>query len=255
MIAFLSPAKSLNFEQDLTIGEITQPQFLTAAQDVHNVLAKKSVKALRELQSISENLAQLNKTRNHQWTLEHNVKNSRQAALAFTGDVYQGMEADKWNAKDMGFAQSHVRILSGLYGILRPTDLIQPYRLEMGTHMGVKRKKNLYAFWKTNMEAFLRTIGEEEMILNLASQEYFKAVQTVKPNNRIIEVEFKDYSKGTFKIISFYAKKARGTMVNYLVKNRINEVEKLKEFSEDGYIYHAPDSSENHLVFHREEIK
>lgn len=255
MIAFLSPAKSLNFKDNLTIGEVTQPQFLTAALDVHNVLAKKSVKALRELQNISENLSQLNKTRNHEWTVEHSLKNSRQAALAFTGDVYQGMEAEKWSATDMGFAQNHIRILSGLYGMLKPTDLIQPYRLEMGTHLGVKRKKNLYAFWKTTMEEALKAFDEHEVLLNLASQEYFKAIETVKPNNRIIDVEFKDYNKGTFKIISFYAKKARGTMANYLVKNKIKDAERLKEFNEDGYAFYAPASSENHLVFHREEIK
>jgi cytoplasmic iron level regulating protein YaaA (DUF328/UPF0246 family) len=255
MIAFLSPAKSLDFDSTLKIGEAQLPRFLSQAAEVNAVLEKKSVKSLRSLQSISENLAQLNKTRNQDWHIDHSPFNARQAALAFTGDVYQGLKANEWDTSDMAYAERHIHILSGLYGLLKPSDLIQPYRLEMGTKLSVKRKGDLYSFWKKHLLEFLKELDDSETILNLASKEYFRAVETAKPDNRIVSVEFKDYSKGTFKIISFFAKQARGMMANFIVKNRINKVEDLLAFNVAGYAYHAPTSTDNMLVFHREEKK
>ncbi len=251
MIAFLSPAKSLDFESALRIGPATQPVYLEKAAMINEALRKKTAKKLMALQNISENLAGLNFSRNQQWTEGHSSENARQAALAFTGDVYQGLQAAEWSEEEMTFASEHLRILSGLYGVLKPTDLVQPYRLEMGTPLRVNRKTNLYAFWKTSLATYLKEIPEEEVLLNLASQEYFKAIHVAKPKNRVIDVEFLDYSKGTFKVISFFAKKARGLMARYIVQNKVNDPQLLPGFNLEGYAFYEPGSTVDKLIFHR----
>jgi len=252
MIAFLSPAKTLDFESDLKIGEVSEPYFLEAAEKVNKKLSRYTIAELEKLQSISHNLAAENYSRNQQWSIEdHN--DGKQAALAFKGDVYQGMQADNWNERDMDFAQKHIRILSGLYGVLRPGDKILPYRLEMGTKIPVARRKDLYEFWKDKLpHHFQDEIPAEEIVLNLASNEYFKALEKAGVSNKILNVEFKDYSKGDFKVIAFYAKKARGMMASFLVKNKISEPGQLKAFDTEGYYFDAKSSSENNYVFLRD---
>ena len=204
-----------------------------------------------KLQAISKNLAELNHTRNKEWSRDGH-HGGRQAALAFKGDVYQGLEADNWNETDMEFANDHLRILSGLYGLLKPSDLILPYRLEMGTDLHVNRKKNLYEYWKTTIKSYFKNeIGEDELLLNLASNEYFNAVNTASVKNSVLEVVFKDYSKGTYKVISFFAKKARGLMANYMIQNRITSPKQLKDFDVEGYQFTSAESDDKIYTFKR----
>lgn len=251
MIALISPAKTLEFESNLKIGSAQYPLFLEKAEQVMEALSKKTKNKLMKLQSISENLAELNYNRNQEWSRDGHL-GGKQAVLAFKGDVYQGLEADNWSEADMDFANQQLRILSGLYGFLKPSDLIMPYRLEMGTDLTVRRKKSLYDFWKTTLKQhFKEDIGEETLLLNLASNEYFKAVHTAEIKNTVIEVVFKDYSKGTYKIISFFAKKARGLMANYMVQNRITSPEQLKDFNVEGYQFSTSESSDNVFIFKR----
>jgi cytoplasmic iron level regulating protein YaaA (DUF328/UPF0246 family) len=252
MITFLSPAKSLDFETKQQIGSASIPEFLDRAEIVNATLKRKSAKKLMELQSISAKLAALNRARNLSWEIKHHPGNAKQAVLAFTGDVYQGLEAVRWQESEMEYAAQHLRILSGLYGILKPTDLIQPYRLEMGTSIRVGRRANLYAFWKPTLAEYLSTFGDDEVFLNLASQEYFKAIHVAKPKNRVVEVEFLDFSNGKYKVISFFAKKARGLLANYIVQNNLNEPEALSSFDVEGYAFSKGDSEENKLVFTRQ---
>lgn len=251
MITFLSPAKSLDFDTKQQIGSGSLPHFLEQAEIVNDSLKKKSAKKLMALQSISAKLAELNVTRNQEWNTAHSEANAKQAALAFTGDVYQGLEANHWQAAEMEYAAQHLRILSGLYGILKPTDLIQPYRLEMGTSLKVQRRANLYAFWKKHLAEYLSGFPEDEVFLNLASQEYFKVVHVANPKNRVIDVEFLDFSNGKYKVISFFAKKARGLMANYVVQNKLDTPEALSTFDVEGYAFSKGDSEENKLVFTR----
>lgn len=252
MILFLSPAKTLDFESGLSLGEITRPYFLDAAEKVNNKLRKFSKSKLMDLQSISRQLAEVNHERNQQWDKQNN-EDVRQAALAFKGDVYQGLNADQWSEKDMAFANEHLRILSGLYGILKPGDGILPYRLEMGTSLPVGRRKDLYDFWRDKIKGYFKnTISEDELILNLASNEYFRAVEAAKVKNPVLSVEFKDFSKGSFKIISFYAKKARGYMADYIVQNRIDNKEDLKGFDTEGYYFDVKTSTDSNFVFLRD---
>lgn len=252
MKALISPAKTLDFESDLQLGQSSSPKFLEQAQAVMEVLKKKSPKQLQNLQGISKNLAEQNFERNQSWEAEK-IRSGRQAALAFKGDVYLGMEADKWSASDMEFAQSHLLILSGLYGILRPQDVILPYRLEMGTSLSVARKGNLYKFWKTPLhEYFEQEIQQDETLVNLASNEYFKAVQTAGAKQRVINITFKDLSKGKYRVLAFFAKKARGRMANYMVQNRIDTVNQLKDFNLDNYYFDPETSTAEELVFLRD---
>ena len=252
MIAFLSPAKTLDFESDLEIGEVTKPEFLEESSKINARLKKLSRKKLMQLQSISSQLAALNFDRNQQWNIEH-TGNVRQAVLSFKGDVYQGLQADVWTENDMKFASSHLRLLSGLYGVLRPSDAIMPYRLEMGTSLKVGRRDDLYSFWADKLKAYFEeNIPSETLVVNLASNEYFKAVQKAKVKNPVLEVEFKDFSRGKFKVISFFAKKARGSMANYMVQNRIEEKEELKAFDAEGYYFDDKSSTDSKYVFLRD---
>ncbi len=252
MKVLLSPAKTLNFESDQKIGEGIAPFFPEASKKIGNKLAKLSVPKLMELQKISKDLAKLNRQRNLEWDID-NSKSGRQAALAFKGDVYLGMEAENWTEEDMEFANSRIWILSGLYGILQPNTYILPYRLEMGTSLPVGRKANLYEHWKPVLADYLKNnLEETENIVNLASKEYAQVIHQLNLPNPILEVEFLDESKGTYKVLSFFAKKARGMMANYIVQHRINDWRELKDFNLAGYYYDPSRSEERKYVFLRD---
>lgn len=257
MIHIISPAKSLDFETPATTSISSEYTFQDESSEIMSALSKESRDKLMKLMSISENLADLNFTRNQQWELSGTkTKDAKQALLAFTGDVYTGMNPTSFSDTDFDYAQSHLRILSGLYGLLKPMDLILPYRLEMGTSFGVKGSKNLYDYWgnKITIEVNKALKGHEEKVLvNLASNEYFKAVNRKLVDGEIITPEFKDEKNGKLKIISFYAKKARGMMSNYIIKNKIAKVEDLKGFDYEGYHFSNELSKKNQLVFTRAE--
>lgn len=259
MIHLLSPAKSLDFETPVTTAEYTTPRHLADSQKLISKLQKTTKKKLRELMSISEDLANLNVERYQEWEGKEELsEKSRQAIFAFKGDVYQGLQAyEELSESDVEYAQSHLLILSGLYGILRPKDVIEAYRLEMGTQLKVGRKSNLYEFWKGSLTDIVNESlknHEEKVVINLASNEYFKALDPKKIEGRIIHPEFKDEKNGKYKFISFYAKKARGLMSRYLIKNRISSPEDLKGFDLEGYRFNAEmTEKEDHPVFTREE--
>ncbi len=252
MISVISPAKTLDFSSEQQIGSKEYPIFLEEAEKVNYKLRGFSAKKLMTLQNISENLALQNFQRNQDWSADK-IMQGRQAVLAFKGDVYQGLEAENWSLEDMSFAENKLFILSGLYGLLQPNTAILPYRLEMGTGMGIARKKNLYEFWQQSIAKYFSDhIAKEEVIVNLASQEYFKALQTAKLPNPVLNIEFKDFSKGKYKIISFFAKKARGIMANFIIQHRINSTDELKEFNLAGYYLDKEGSDETNLVFLRD---
>lgn len=253
MKTILSPAKSLDFEQDLQIGEAVAPFFRDESAKVAKKLASLSAPKLMKLQKISAPLAQLNRQRNLDWS-DEKWSEGKQAALAFKGDVYLGMEAWNWSETDMQFAAEQLWILSGLYGLLQPNTLVQPYRLEMGTPLPVARKKNLYDFWKAPLHAHLaEALPSDEIVVNLASKEYAQALKQLNLPNKFIEVEFLDWSKGTYKILSFFAKKARGMMANFIVQHRISDWRELKDFNLAGYYFDTSRSDDDKLVFLRDQ--
>ncbi len=249
----ISPAKTLDYDSQLPTDFHTQSNFISDAKKIEKVLKRKSVQDLEQLMSISTNLAQLNWQRNQDRNLDEiNFSNARQAVFAFNGDVYTGLDAYTLNEKHYEVLQSSVRILSGLYGILKPFDLMQPYRLEMGTKMPINIKKDLYDFWLQKTTDFLnKELQKDELFVNLASQEYFGAVDAKKLKVPVITPEFKDFSNGKLKVISFFAKKARGLMTRYLVENNIQTVDEIKLFNIDGYQFDATLSKGNQLVFTR----
>ena len=249
----ISPAKTLDYKTELPTTRGTHPSFLETTAEVNRKLSRLSKREISELMGISDKLADLNYSRYHSFEEEHNKKNSRPAAYAFAGDVFVGLDAYTIPVEKLDFMQDSLRILSGFYGILRPLDLIQPYRLEMGTPLSVGRKKNLYEIWQSKVTEFLNNeLEDNELFVNLASQEYFKAVDTEKLKAPVVTPVFKDFKNGKLKIISFYAKKARGAMVRYIVDNEITEREELKGFDTDGYRYSEKESQkENELVFTR----
>lgn len=255
MIILLSPAKTLDFESPNKVNDFTQPDFLKDSQVLVNKLKKEKPAKIKKLMGISEQLAQLNYDRFNSWKTPFNLKNARQAILAFKGDVYRGLEAETFNKTQLDFAQKHLRLLSGLYGLLRPLDLIQPYRLEMGTKYAVDAKtKNLYAFWEKKiakkLEEEFKTL-KSNTIINLASNEYFKAVNTKLIDANIITPEFKDFKNGQYKSIMTYAKLGRGYMTNYIIKNKIKKVEDLKGFDSEGYSFNKKLSTDTNLIFTR----
>ncbi|MFY8186466.1 MAG: peroxide stress protein YaaA [Flavobacterium sp.] len=249
----ISPAKTLDYDSQLPTDFHTQSNFISDAKKIEKVLKRKSVQDLEQLMSISTNLAQLNWQRNQDRNLDEiNFSNARQAVFAFNGDVYTGLDAYTLNEKHYEVLQNSVRILSGLYGILKPFDLMQPYRLEMGTKMPINIKKDLYDFWLQKTTDFLnKELQKDELFVNLASQEYFGAVDAKKLKVPVITPEFKDFSNGKLKVISFFAKKARGSMARYLVENNIQTVDEIKLFNIDGYQFDATLSKGNQLVFTR----
>ena len=248
----LSPAKSLNFESDLPTEQFTESSFLPEAERLNKILKKKSARSLSKLMSISDNLGQLNYERNQSWTLPFSNHNARPAVYAFDGDVYRGLDAYTIETDKIDFAQNTVRILSGLYGILKPLDLIQPYRLEMGTKLKVGVKKNLYEFWQKKITQTLNNELEDgELFLNLASQEYFKAVDSKTLKVPVVTVNFKQFKDGQYKNIAIFAKLACGMMARYIIDNQAQTIEDVIGFDYDGYAFSEALSGENELVFTR----
>ncbi|CAH8283930.1 hypothetical protein EV196_103404 [Mariniflexile fucanivorans] len=252
MKLLLSPAKSLDFETKLPTTQHTEPRFLIESERLNKLLKKKSAKGLSQLMSISDALGRLNYERNQEWHLPFSVDNARPAMYAFSGDVYRGFDAYSLPTEKIETAQNTVRILSGLYGLLKPLDLIQPYRLEMGTKFPVGKNKNLYAFWqKTITKALNNELEDGELLLNLASNEYFKAVDVKALKTPIITANFKDFKNGEYKIISFYAKEARGLMARYIVDTNAKTADDIKGFNYEGYNFSEPMSTETELIFIR----
>ncbi|MDA0774249.1 MAG: peroxide stress protein YaaA [Bacteroidetes bacterium] len=241
----ISPAKSLQLDGVLPAVEFTQPVFLNEAAQVNTVLRKKSVKALGALMGISENLSNLNWQRNQEFQLPFRPTNARPAVYTFSGDVYQGLDVGTLQAAKIPVMQERLRILSGLYGWLRPLDLIQAYRLEMGTTLKIGSNKDLYAFWKTKITAAINEeMAQDDLLVNLASNEYFKAIDAKKIDATIVSPQFKDYKNGQLKIISFFAKKARGVMARYLLETNAKNIEDVLAFAEDGYRYSEADTKD-----------
>ncbi len=249
----ISPAKSLDFDKALPTTQYSEPQFLEQSVKLNAVLAKKKPKALAKLMSISENLAELNWQRNQQFSLPFTQKNARPAVYAFNGDVYQGLDAYTIPEDKLEKLQDTLRILSGLYGVLKPLDLIQPYRLEMGTQLKVARKKNLYEFWQKQLTAHLNSeLGDNELFVNLASNEYFGAVDRKNLKVPVITPIFKDWKNDKLKVISFFAKKARGSMVRYILNTSAQTLDDIKRFDYDGYVFSGEHTlKENEPVFVR----
>lgn len=232
----VSPAKTLDYESKLPTTRGTQPEFLDTASKLNRKLSRQSKNEISDLMSISDKLADLNYTRYQDFQEEHTKKNSRPAMYAFNGDVYTGLDSYSVPTDKLDQLQDTLRILSGMYGILRPLDLIQPYRLEMGTSIGIERKKNLYEVWQKKITDYLNEeMADDELFLNLASNEYFKAIDTKKLKVPVIAPVFKDYKNGELKIISFYAKKARGSMVRYIIDKNCKSLEDVKGFDYDDY--------------------
>ena len=249
----VSPAKSLDFETKLPTTRATQPQFLEQAEFLNAKLANKSKKSIGELMHISDKLAALNYQRYKEFETPFTKKNARPAAYAFAGDVYVGLDAYTLVEDNIDAMQDSLRILSGMYGLLRPLDLMQPYRLEMGTDLKIGRKKNLYAYWGDSItDALNKELKDDELFVNLASQEYFKVIQPKKLKVPVIAPVFKDFKNGKLKIISFFAKKARGSMSRYLIENNITDLDGVKGFDYDGYAFsEAETTKENEPVFTR----
>lgn len=254
MLMVISPAKTLDYESPLATTEFTQPDFLDDACELIDQLKELEPHQISNLMSISDKLGQLNADRFRSWTIPFTPNNSRQAILAFKGDVYTGLDAYSFDQGDFIFAQKHLRMLSGLYGILRPLDLMQPYRLEMGTKLENTRGKDLYTFWGDGITNEINRLlaADKGVLVNLASNEYFKSIKKKDLDGRLITPQFKDWKNGEYKIISFYAKKARGLMCRYAIRNRITQVDDLKGFDLDGYYFSKDQSDENNWVFLRD---
>lgn len=254
MLILLSPAKSLDYKTPPHVATYTQPAFLDRSQTLIEQLRALSPADIAKLMDLSDPLALLNYNRYADWSLPFTPDNAKQAVLAFDGDVYDGLAAKTLSAADLDFAQRHVRILSGLYGILKPLDLMQPYRLEMGTKFKNRAGKDLYAFWGETLLAAINTELDampRPVAVNLASEEYFKAAIGRKFKGELIQPVFEDWKNGKYKIISFYAKRARGLMTRYAVLNRLTEPEGLKDFDSDGYAFAPEASDDRSWVFRR----
>jgi len=248
----ISPAKALDFESALPTQEFTNSRFLKESKSINKVIKQKSPKELSELMSISDKLGELNWQRNKSWKTPFSPENARPAVYAFAGDVYIGLDANTIPVEKIAILQERLRILSGLYGILKPLDLIQPYRLEMGTKIAIGESKNLYDFWKKKITDTLnKELRKGELFVNLASNEYFSAVDVKKLKVPVITPEFMDYNDGKLKMISFFAKKARGMMVRYIIDTNAETIEDLKGFNYEGYQFDANLSKGNKLVFTR----
>lgn len=249
----ISPAKTLDFESKLPTARATQPKFLAEAEMINNKLGSKSKKTIGKLMDISDKLAELNYQRYKEFNTPFTKQNARPAVYAFAGDVYTGLDAYTISSEKLDLLQDSLRILSGMYGLLRPLDLMQPYRLEMGTKLPVNRKKDLYAFWKKTLtETLNNELEDDELFLNLASVEYFSAIDEKKLKVPVIAPVFKDFKNGELKIISFFAKKARGSMTRFAIDNNVKTLEDLKAFDFDGYGYSEEyTEKENEPVFIR----
>lgn len=257
MLIVLSPAKSLDYETPARIKTHTLPRFTDRSAVLIERLRELAPQDVAELMDISDKLAVLNVTRYADWSPEFTAANSKQAVLAFNGDVYEGFDANSLSADDLSFAQKHVRILSGLYGLLRPLDWMQPYRLEMGTRLANVAGKDLYAFWGDDVTQLINADMADQKhegaptLVNLASEEYFKVVRPKVLNARVVTPVFEDWKGGRYKIISFHAKRARGTMARYAVQHRITDATALRRFTEDGYAFDKAASDDTRWVFRR----
>ena len=254
MIIVISPAKTLDFDP-INVGLSTSPSFLDESKILISELQEKEPKDIASLMSLSDKLATLNYDRYQNWEVQRQLNsNAKQAMFVFQGDVYKGLEADTFNEVDIEFSQKHLRILSGLYGSLRPLDVVEPYRLEMGTKLLNPKGKNLYEFWGEKItDMIVNEISENgsDTLINLASEEYFKSLSDIKNKVNVISPIFKDYKNGQFKIISFYAKKARGLMTKFIIQNQITDPKDLINFNLDGYKFFKSDSTNENPVFHR----
>ena len=256
MLILISPAKTLDYQSPLATTRYTQPELLEYSQELISIARQLTAPQIGKLMSISDKLADLNATRFHDWHPDFTPQNARQAILAFKGDVYTGLQAETLTEDDFDFAQRHLRMLSGLYGVLRPLDLMQPYRLEMGTKLANPGGKDLYQFWGSRIAEYLNQRFEEEgaaepVLVNLASQEYFKAVDRKALRARVVECVFEDYKNGAYKIISFHAKRARGLMMRHAAEHKLKSVKGLQGFDKDGYAFAAEASGPDRLVFRR----
>ena len=254
MITVISPAKSLYDHCPIHIEKYTEIDFLPEAEKIISVMKKKKPGQLAKLMSISPKLAELNFKRFQAWSPTFTPENSWQSVLMFNGDVYQGLQAETFTESEFEIAQQKLRILSGVYGLLKPLDLIQPYRLEMGTSVSVARKKNLYDFWKTKITAKLNdelSLNDQKILINLASNEYFSAIDTKKLKARIITPSFKENKDGKYQMVSFFAKRARGLMSRFIIQNNISDPEELKAFDWEGYYFNNQLSGENDWIFTR----
>lgn len=254
MLIVISPAKSLYSHSPIQFEKFTQPEFLPEAEKIVSVLKKKKPIQLAKLMDISPKLAELNYHRFQEWSLPFSPENSWQAVLMFNGDVYQGLKAETFSEAEFETAQQDLRILSGVYGLLKPLDLIQPYRLEMGTAIGIARKKNLYEFWKTKITTKLNVEMAEnnrKVLINLASNEYFSVIDTKKIKARIITPAFKEHKDGQYQMVSFYAKRARGLMSRFIIQNQISDPEEIKAFDLEGYYFNNQLSQADNWVFTR----
>jgi cytoplasmic iron level regulating protein YaaA (DUF328/UPF0246 family) len=254
MLFLLSPAKALDY--DTPAGDVphTQPLFVKQATELIGVLKEKSPQDIASLMSLSDALSALNVARYQTWSPKFTAKNSKQAVLAFNGDVYEGLDAKTLKPKDLAWAQEHVAILSGLYGVLRPLDWMQPYRLEMGTSLENKQGNNLYKFWGSQIASYVneRLAAEKTpIVVNLASQEYFKSVDRKTLKARVIECVFEDYKGGKYKVISFLAKRARGLMTRYAITHQVKTPKGLEGFNFEGYAFVPSASEPDRLVFRR----
>ncbi|WP_353143230.1 peroxide stress protein YaaA [Acinetobacter pragensis] len=256
MLALISPAKTLDYETALPTDQKTLPRLLDHSQALIDVSRKLSASDIASLMSVSEKIANLNAERFRDWQSDLNFSNARQALFAFKGDVYTGLDAYSLNDHQIAYAQKHLRMLSGLYGLLRPLDLMMPYRLEMGTKLPNPRGHNLYDFWGDDItkmiNADLAQAGSE-LLVNIASDEYYKSVKQNKIQAEIIKPVFLDQKNGKYKVISFYAKKARGLMARYIIEHKVDRAEDLKSFNTDGYYFDADSSLKGELVFKRDE--
>ncbi|GLR74696.1 peroxide stress protein YaaA [Aliivibrio sifiae] len=258
MLIVVSPAKTLDYETPLPTEVFTQPDFISDSAELIEVCKTLTPLDISNLMKVSDKIASLNAIRFGEWSTTFTHDNARQALYAFKGDVYTGLDANSLTSSDIEYAQMHLRMLSGLYGLLKPLDLMQPYRLEMGTKLANKRGTNLYQFWGNAITQKLNQVIIEQgddVLINLASNEYFKAVKPKELTANIITPVFKDCKNGQYKIISFYAKKARGLMARFIIENRISTIEELKSFTVDGYYFVDAESSSSELVFKREEQK
>ena len=254
MLFLLSPAKKLDYDSPVSVSTHTQPLFVKQSAELIKVLKTKSADDIAQLMKLSPALSELNVRRYDEWKPKFDQKNARQAVLAFNGDVYEGLQADSLTPTQLDWAQDHVAILSGLYGVLRPLDLMQPYRLEMGTRLVTPRGKTLYEFWGSRIAEYLNERLDEQpsrIVINLASEEYFKAVDLKALDARVVQCVFQDYKNGIYKIISFNAKRARGLMARYAIQHKAKTPAALKKFDLEGYAFAEDVSTEDKLIFRR----
>src|SRR5690554_375683 len=250
MITVISPAKTLDLDP-VEVPVITEPLFKKEIKELAGIMKKKSQNDLQELMGISENIAALNRDRFKNFSPEFTLENSKPALFTFKGDVYRKMDVANYSEEQLAFAQDHLRILSGLYGLLKPLDLIQPYRLEMGIKLPNKKASDLYGFWQDKITKALDEAAQDGIVVNLASQEYFKAINLKKLKAKVIHITFKEFRDGVYKIVAIFAKQARGAMANYIIENQIDEPEKLKLFNLDNYEFSQNLSSADEWVFIR----